>query len=151
MIIVTTLLTSLVINLVWQKSILISLAFCLLFGPLEMIFFSSSCVRLPKGGWFPLVFSVMFSAAMFVWQYGLRKKYLFDSHNKLSTRWVLSLGPNLGIIRVPGIGLIYTELATAVPATFSHFLTTLPAFYQVAVFVCVKTVPVSHVPIEERY
>jgi len=88
---------------------------------------------------------------MYVWHYGSRKKYLFDMHNKVSMRSILGLGPSLGIVRVPGMGLIYTELATGVPASFTHFLTNLPAFYQVVVFVCVKTVPVPCVPHEERY
>ncbi|PON97731.1 Potassium transporter [Trema orientale] len=151
MTIVTTWLTSLVINLVWQKSAMLALLFSMLFGSVEIIYFSSSCMRIPKGGWFPLMFSVIFLVIMYAWHYGSWKKYSQDLHNKLSMRWILTLGPSLGIIRVPGIGLIYTELATGVPATFTHFLTTLPAFYQVVVFVCVKTVPVSHVPHKERY
>lgn len=149
--IVTTLLTSLVINLVWQKSLVLALLFLVLFGSVEIFYFSSSCMRIPKGGWVPLLFTMVFMLGMYVWHYGLRNKYLYDQHTKLSMRWILSLGPSLGIIRVPGIGLIYTELATGVPATFTRFLTTLPAFYQVVVFVCVKTVSVSYVPHKERF
>ena len=55
---------------------------------------------------------------------------------------------------VTGFGpysLIYTELATGIPAIFSHFVTKLPAFHMVLFFVCVKTVPVPHVSHEERY
>ncbi|KAG5062360.1 hypothetical protein JHK85_003543 [Glycine max] len=55
---------------------------------------------------------------------------------------------------VTGFGpysLIYTELATGIPAIFSHFVTNLPAFHMVLFFVCVKTVPVPHVSHEERY
>ncbi|RRT32926.1 hypothetical protein B296_00046453 [Ensete ventricosum] len=66
-------------------------------------------------------------------------------------KWILTLGPSLGIVRVPGIGLIYTELATGVPSIFSHFVTNLPAFHQVLVFVCVKSVPVPFVPPDEQY
>ncbi|KHN00638.1 Potassium transporter 4 [Glycine soja] len=47
--------------------------------------------------------------------------------------------------------LIYTELATGIPAIFSHFVTNLPAFHMVLFFVCLKTVPVPHVSHEERY
>ncbi|GMN31840.1 hypothetical protein TIFTF001_003424 [Ficus carica] len=149
--IVTTLLTLLVIDLVWQKSLVLALLFLVLFGSVEIFYFSSSCMRIPKGGWVPLLFTMVFMLGMYVWHYGLRNKYLYDQHTKLSMKWILSLGPSLGIIRVPGIGLIYTELATGVPATFTHFLTTLPAFYQVVVFVCVKTVSVSYVPHKERF
>ncbi|KAM6557622.1 hypothetical protein CsatB_004641 [Cannabis sativa] len=151
MTIVTTCLASLVINLAWQKSVVLSLLFSVLFGSVEIIYFSSSCMRIPKGGWVPLLFSAIFLFIMYVWYYGSWKKYSQDLHNKLSMRWILTLGPSLGIIKVPGIGLIYTELATGVPATFTHFLTTLPAFYQVVVFVCIKTVPVSHVSHKERF
>lgn len=63
----------------------------------------------------------------------------------------LGLGPSLGIVRVPGVGLIYSELATGVPAIFSHFVTNLPAFHSVLVFVCVKSVPVPYVSPEERF
>lgn len=108
-------------------------------------------MRIPKGGWVPLVIAAVFMGIMYVWHYGSRKKYLYDLHNKVSMKWLLTQGPGLGIIKVPGIGLVYTELATGVPAMFSHFLTNLPAFYQVVVFVCVKTVPVPYVPHEERY
>jgi len=76
---------------------------------------------------------------------------MFDLQNKVSMKWILTLGPSLGIVRVPGIGLIYTELVTGVPAIFSHFVTNLPAFHQVLVFVCIKSVPVPFVPAEERY
>ncbi|BAT73017.1 Potassium transporter [Vigna angularis] len=148
---VTTCLTSLVIILVWHQSPIIALAFALFFGSIEIIFLSSYCTKIPRGGWIPLVLSAVFMFVMYVWHYGSRKKYLLDMHDKISMRSILGLGPSLGIVRVPGMGLIYTELATGVPASFSHFLTNLPAFYQVVVFVCVKTVPVPCVPHEERY
>lgn len=148
---VTTWLTSLVISLVWHQSLIVALTFLLFFGSIEVLFFSSYWMKIPKGGWVPIVLSIVFMVVMHVWHYGSRKKYLFDMHNKVSMRSILTLGPSLGIVRVPGMGLIYTELATGVPASFTHFLTNLPAFYQVVVFVCVKTVPVPCVPHAERY
>jgi KUP system potassium uptake protein len=142
---------SLIINLVWHKTLVLSILFILFFGSIEIIFLSSSCMRIPRGGWFPLVIAAAFLVIMYAWHYGTRKKYLYDLHNKVSMKWILTQGPSLGIIKVPGIGLIYTELATGVPSMFCQFLTNLPAFYQVVVFVCVKTVPVPYVPHRERY
>lgn len=88
---------------------------------------------------------------MFIWHYATRKKFQYDQHNKVPMKWILTLGPSLGVIRVPGIGLFFTELATGIPSCFTHFLDNLPVFYQVAVFVCMKTVPVPYVPQKERY
>ncbi|KAL0335120.1 UNVERIFIED_CONTAM: Potassium transporter 7 [Sesamum radiatum] len=61
------------------------------------------------------------------------------------------LGPELGTVRAPGIGLLYNELAKGVPAIFGHFLTTLPAVHSMIIFVCIKYVPVSVVPQSERF
>nr|XP_010921760.1 potassium transporter 7 isoform X1 [Elaeis guineensis] len=148
---VTTWLMALIIIFVWQKNVLFALLFLIFFGSIEAVYLSSSIMKVPQGGWAPLVLSFVFMVIMYVWHYGTRRKYQFDLQNKVSMKWILTLGPSLGIVRVPGIGLIYTELVTGVPAIFSHFVTNLPAFHQVLVFVCVKSVPVPYVPVDERY
>uniref|UniRef100_A0A0D6QYA2 Potassium transporter n=1 Tax=Araucaria cunninghamii TaxID=56994 RepID=A0A0D6QYA2_ARACU len=148
---VTTCLMSLVIVTIWQKGVFASLAFLLFFGSIELFFVSASLMKVPKGGWLPLVLSLVFMVIMIVWHYGTSKKYEFELENKVSMERILNLGPSLGIVRVPGIGLIYTDVATGVPAVFGHFVANLPAFHQVLVFVCVKSVQVPRVPAEERY
>jgi KUP system potassium uptake protein len=148
---VTTFLTALVIVVVWQRSIILACIFFLVFGCIESLYLSSALFKVQQGGWVPLVLAGITMTIMYVWHYGTTKKYKFDLQNKVSMKWLLTLGPGLGIARVPGIGLIYTELVTGVPAIFSHFVTNLPAFHQVLVFVCMKSVPVPFVPPHERY
>ncbi|XP_027348864.1 potassium transporter 4 isoform X1 [Abrus precatorius] len=148
---VTTFLMTLVTVFVWQKSVLIAIVFLLFFWMIEGVYLSAAFIKVPQGGWVPLVLSFIFMMVMYVWHYGTRRKYSYDLHNKVSLKWLLGLGPSLGIVRVPGIGLIYTELATGIPAIFSHFVTNLPAFHKVLVFVCVKSVPVPYVSSEERF
>ncbi|RDX94287.1 Potassium transporter 4, partial [Mucuna pruriens] len=148
---VTTFLTALVIIFVWQKSILIAIIFLLFFWAIESVYLSAAFIKVLQGGWVPLVLSFFVMLVMYVWHYGTCTKYNYDLRNKVSLKWLMALGPSLGIARVPGIGLIYTELATGIPALFSHFVTNLPAFHMVLVFVCVKSVPVPHVSPEERF
>ncbi|KAK9103986.1 hypothetical protein Scep_020830 [Stephania cephalantha] len=148
---ITTWLMALVIVFVRQKSILLALVFLLFFWFIEGVYISASLTKFPQGGWVPIALSVVVMLIMYVWHYGFCNKYNFDMQNKVSLRWLLDLGASLGIVRVPGIGLIYSEVATGVPAIFSHFVTNLPAFHQVLVFVCVKSVPVPYVPREERF
>ncbi|KAH9775292.1 Potassium transporter 3 [Citrus sinensis] len=148
---VSTLLTSLVIYFVWNQSLFLALLYVLFFGSIEIIYLSSACMKIPNGGWVALMFTTVFLAIMYVWHYGSRKRYLYDLHNKVPMKWILAQGSSLGIVRVPGIGLLFTELANGVPPTFTHFLTNLPAFYQVVVFICVKTVPLPYVHHKERY
>ncbi|XP_039047219.1 potassium transporter 4-like [Hibiscus syriacus] len=147
----TTFLMALVVIFVWKKSVWLAAVFLAFFWLCEGVYLSAALMKVPQGGWVPLVLSVIFMMIMYIWHYGIRKKYNFDMHNKVSLRWLLGLGPSLGIMRVPGIGLIYSELATGVPAIFSHFVTNLPAFHKVLVFICVKSVPVPYVSPEERF
>lgn len=148
---VTTCLMSLVIVLCWNKSIFLALGFLLFFGTIEVLYFSASLVKFHEGAWVPVTLSFIFMVVMCVWHYGTIKKYEFDVQNKVSVNWLLNLGPSLGIVRVRGIGLIHTELMSGIPAIFSHFVTNLPAFHQVLIFLCVKSVPVPHVQPEERF
>ncbi|KAM2107400.1 hypothetical protein ACFX1Q_024376 [Malus domestica] len=148
---VTTCLMSLVIVLCWHKSLFWAICFILFFGSLEALYFSASLMKFREGAWVPIALSFIFLMVMYVWHYGTFKKYEFDVQNKVSINWLLSLGPTLGIVRVRGIGLIHTELVSGIPAIFSHFVTNLPAFHQVVVFLCIKSVPVPHVRPEERF
>ncbi|XVF58102.1 hypothetical protein PTKIN_Ptkin07bG0035700 [Pterospermum kingtungense] len=148
---VTTCLMSLVIVLCWHKSVFLAILFIFFFGSIEALYFSASLIKFLEGAWVPIALALIFSAIMYVWHYGTLKKYEFDLQNKVSINWLLALGPTLGIVRVRGIGLIHTELVSGIPAIFSHFVTNLPAFHQVVVFLCIKSVPVPHVSPMERF
>ncbi|GAB2297332.1 Potassium transporter 6 [Dionaea muscipula] len=148
---VTTCLMSLVIVLCWHRSVFLAIGFVFFFGTIEALYFSASVIKFFDGAWVPVALSFIFFTVMSVWHYGTLKKYEFDIQNKVSINWLLSLGSCLGIVRVRGIGLIHTELVSGVPAIFSHFVTNLPAFHQVLVFLCVKSVQVPHVKPEERF
>ncbi|GAA0178323.1 transporter [Lithospermum erythrorhizon] len=148
---VTTCLTSLVIILCWNKPPILALCFLLFFGSIELLYFSASVTKFLEGAWLPILLALFLVTVMFVWHYATIKKYEYDLHNKVSLEWLLALGPSLGIARVTGIGLVFTDLTSGIPANFSRFVTNLPAFHRVLVFVCVKSVPVPYIPSNERY
>ncbi|XP_059648990.1 potassium transporter 6-like [Cornus florida] len=148
---VTTCLMSLVIVLCWNQSVFLAICFVFFFGAIEALYFSASLIKFLEGAWVPIALAFIFMMVMYIWHYGTLKKYEFDVQNKVSVDWLLSLGPSLGIVRVRGIGLIHTELVSGIPAIFSHFVTNLPAFHQVLIFLCIKSVPIPHVKHEERF
>lgn len=148
---VSTCLMSLVIVLCWRKSVWAAIAFMVLFGSIEALYFSASLIKFFEGAWVPIALSMTFLVVMYVWHYGTVKKYEADVENKVPINWLLSIGPKIGIVRVQGIGLVHTELVSGIPAIFSHFVTNLPAFHQILVFLCIKSVTVPHVRPEERF
>ncbi|XP_035540939.1 potassium transporter 1 isoform X2 [Juglans regia] len=147
---VTTCLMALVMIIVWKQKIISAVSFLLLFGSLELLYIPACMFKVPEGAWIALVMSCVFMAVMYVWHYGTMKKHQFDVENKVSMNRIVSLGPSLGMVRVPGIGLVYSNLVTGIPAVFGHFVTNLPAFHQVLVFVCIKSVQVPYVSEKEQ-
>jgi KUP system potassium uptake protein len=148
---VTTCLMSLVIMICWHRSPLLALVFFLFFGSIEAFYFSASLIKFKEGAWLPIMLALILVVVMSAWHYTTIKKYEFDLQNKVTLKWLLALCDKLGMVRVPGMGLVYTDLTSGVPANFSRFVTNLPAFHRVLVFVCVKSVPVPHVLPAERY
>ncbi|KAK7246756.1 hypothetical protein RIF29_41626 [Crotalaria pallida] len=147
----TTILVTLVMLLIWQIHIIIVLSFVVLFLGLELTFFSSVLWSVADGSWIILVFAVIMFLIMYIWNYGSKLKYETEVKQKLSMDLMRELGSNLGTIRAPGIGLVYNELVKGIPAIFGHFLTTLPAIHSMIIFVSIKYVPVSMVPQSERF
>ncbi|KAL6494571.1 Potassium transporter 7 [Orobanche gracilis] len=147
----TTSLVTLVMLLIWQINIFVVLTFATIFLGLELTFFSSVLWSVGDGSWIILVFAIVIFLIMYIWNYGSKLKYETEVKQKMSMDVLRELGPDLGTVRAPGIGLLYNELAKGIPAIFGHFLTTLPAVHSMIIFVCIKYVPVSVVPQSERF
>ncbi|XP_014516251.1 potassium transporter 7-like [Vigna radiata var. radiata] len=147
----TTILVTLVMLLIWQIHIIVVLIFAVVFLGLELTFFSSVLWSVTDGSWIILVFAVLMFFIMFVWNYGSKLKYETEVKQKLSMDLMRELGCNLGTIRAPGIGLLYNELVKGIPGIFGHFLTTLPAIHSMIILVSIKYVPVPMVPQSERF
>ncbi|PKA64078.1 Putative potassium transporter 12 [Apostasia shenzhenica] len=148
---VTTFLMIPLMLLVWRSHWILIVLFTGLFLLVELTYFSAVMFKVNQGGWVPLVIATAFLVVMYVWHYGTVKRYEFELHSRVSLAWILGLGPSLGLVRVPGIGFVYTEISSGVPHIFSHLITNLPAIHSIVVFVCVKYLPVYSVPIEERF
>lgn len=148
---VTTLLMIPVMLLVWRSHWILIFLFTALSLIVELTYFSAVLFKVNQGGWVPLVIAAAFLLIMSIWHYGTVKRYEFEMHSKVSLAWIVGLGPSLGLVRVPGVGFVYTELASGVPHIFSHLITNLPAIHSVVTFVCVKCLPVYSVPVEERF
>ncbi|PKA52584.1 Potassium transporter 7 [Apostasia shenzhenica] len=147
----TTILVTIIMLLIWQINIFFVLSFLVFFLGLELVFFSSVLGGVGDGSWVLLVFAAVLFMIMYIWNYGSKLKYETEVKQKLSMDLMLKLGCNLGTIRAPGIGLVYNELVRGIPAIFGHFLTTLPAIHSMIIFVCIKYVPVPVVPQNERF
>ena len=149
---VTTTLMTLIMLMIWQTNLYLALAFFSIFGSIELLYFSANIYKFDQGGWLPVAFATFLGALMLIWQYVASKKYTFETDNKVSMVSLAGrLDKEIGLTRVPGMGLMYTQLVHGVPPVFDHFVENLRALHSVLVFVSVKHLPVSSVLDEERF
>lgn len=147
---ISTCLLTLIMVLVWQTNIVLCVLFFVVFVAIEGTYFSAVLSKVTQGGWVPLVIATCFLTIMFSWHYGTRMKRLYELAHKLSMDWVLNAVQTPGVCRVPGVGLVYTELPQGVPAIFRHIISNLSAIHSTLVFVCIRHIAVATVPEEER-
>ncbi|KAH9310882.1 hypothetical protein KI387_025917, partial [Taxus chinensis] len=149
--IVTSAFLSLVMLMIWQTRLVVVVSFLVVFGAIEFTFFSAVLWKFREGGYLPLAFATVLLFVMYVWHYVHARRYAYEVEQKMSAEYISRLGSDLGVSRVAGMGLLYTELAQGIPAIFSHFMTNLPAIHSIVIFVCFKYLPVNTVPAEERF
>ncbi|KAJ4981127.1 hypothetical protein NE237_031964 [Protea cynaroides] len=148
---VTTCLMFLIIVMVWNRTVILAAVFVIFFGSIELLYFSACLSKVHKGGWVPLILSMVILFVMSIWHYGTSKKQEFELQNKVRLDNFLALVPSLGVVRVPGIGFIYSNVVSGLPPMFERFVTNFPAFHRVGIFVIVQSLMVPKVPGSERF
>lgn len=147
----TTCLMFLVITIVWNRSVVLAALFTVGFGSMELTYLSACLAKVPHGGWLPLLLSLVTLLAMSTWHYGTKKKEEYELQNKVCLDRFLGLSAGIGLVRVPGVGFVYSSAANGVPPMFAHFVTNFPAFHRVLVFVSLQTLAVPKVSPDERF
>ncbi|CAK9324528.1 unnamed protein product [Citrullus colocynthis] len=149
--IMTTAMVSLIMVVIWKTSIWLIVCFILVFGSIELLYFSSVLYKFTQGGFLPLILALFLMAVMIVWHYVHRERYIFELKNKVSSGYITELANNPDVNRIPGIGLLYSELVQGIPPIFPHFISSIPSVHSVIVFVSIKSIPISKVAPDERF
>jgi KUP system potassium uptake protein len=88
---------------------------------------------------------------MYVWNNVYQRKYYYEVENKISPEKLREIACDTSLCRLPGLAMFYSELVQGIPPIFKHYVANVPALHSVLVFVTIKSLPVSKVPIEERF
>ncbi|KAL3727649.1 hypothetical protein ACJRO7_032395 [Eucalyptus globulus] len=140
-----------VMVMIWKTNILLVILYILTIGLTEYVFLSSVLYKFVDGGYVPLVFAVVMVTIMLVWNYGYRKKYEYELENKVSRETLVTIMSNTNIRRAPAVALFYTELVHGISPVFTQYVANVPALHSILVFVSIKSLPISKVPLEERF
>ncbi|KAI3442776.1 Fe2OG dioxygenase domain-containing protein [Psidium guajava] len=149
--VITTCLLTLIMLVIWKTSIWWIVLFFTIFGSIELLYLSSVLYKFIEGGFLPLVFAAVLMTVMIIWHYVHKQRYMYELKNKVSAEYIRDLAANPSINRVPGIGLLYSELVQGIPPILSHFVANILSIHSVLVLVSIKNLPISKVGLEERF
>ncbi|KAF2289211.1 hypothetical protein GH714_029440 [Hevea brasiliensis] len=149
--VITSMFLVLVMVMIWKTNIILIIIYVLTIGLIEVLFLSSTLYKFVDGGYIPLLFASTVVSIMFIWNYGYKKKYMYELENKIAMKTLTDIVSDERIHRVEGLGLFYTHLVHGIPPIFTHYVSHVQALHKVLVFISIKSLPISKVPAEERF
>ena len=141
----------LIMIMIWKTHILLIISYVLVIGSVELLYLSSVLYKFDQGGYLPLAFAAILMFIMYVWNNVYRKKYYYELDHKISPEKLREVVCDTSLCRLPGLAMFYSELVQGIPPIFKHYVANVPALHSVLVFVSIKSLPVSKVPVEERF
>ncbi|XP_061369386.1 potassium transporter 5-like [Gastrolobium bilobum] len=141
----------LIMIMIWKTHILLVISYVLVIGSVELVYLSSVLYKFDQGGYLPLTLAAVLMIIMYVWNNVYRRKYYYELDHKVSPEKVREIAADTNLCRVPGLAMFYSELVQGIPPIFKHYVANVPALHSVLVFVSIKSLPISKVPMEERF
>ncbi|XP_047066721.1 potassium transporter 1-like isoform X2 [Lolium rigidum] len=148
---ITTHLMTVVMLLVWKKNIIFILLFYVVFSSIEWIYLSSILSKFIQGGYLPFCFALVLMALMVTWHYVHVMKYWYELDHIVPIDDVTILLEKHNVRRIPGVGLLYSELVQGIPPVFLQLVQKIPSVHSVFLFMSIKHLPIPHVVPAERF
>jgi KUP system potassium uptake protein len=120
------------------------------FFVIDLVFFAANALKIPEGGWVPLVMGTGLLALMTSWKRG--RELMLDrwKHDSLPLPSFLARLPHSRTIRVPGMAIFMTGTPDYVPAALLHNLKHNKVLHEKVLFVTVSNLDVPEVGTTER-
>ena len=125
------------------------------FFAIDFVFFAANALKIPQGGWVPLVSGVALMALMTSWKRGRDLLLARWRQDSLPLASFLSRLPQSRTVRVPGLAVFLTGNPDYVPAALLHNLKHNKVLHERVLFVTVQTMdepeagPVRRCSVEE--
>ncbi|XP_030946301.1 potassium transporter 5-like [Quercus lobata] len=141
----------LIMIMIWKSHILLVISYVLVISSVELLYLSSVFYKFAQGGYLPLAFAAVLMTIMYIWNDVHRRKYFYELDHKVPLGKLKDIATDTNLCRMPGLALFYSELVQGIPPIFKHYVVNVPALHSILVFVTIKSLPISKVPIEERF
>ncbi|OYY92640.1 MAG: potassium transporter Kup [Hydrogenophilales bacterium 28-61-23] len=147
---ISTFLMFVVMRVRWDLGLVPTLAGMLVFLTIDLAFFGANAIKIPDGGWFPLVAALMIFTVLVTWKRGreIVLKRLRETALPLAP-FVASLLEHPPL-RVPGTAVFMTADAKGVPSALLHNLKHNKVLHERVVILNIRYADVPYVLAEDR-
>jgi KUP system potassium uptake protein len=148
--VITTLLAALVFRSVWKWSWARTIALAAVFLAIDLAFFGANILKIPAGGWFPILVGIVIFTLMLTWKRGreILYKRLKDDAMDLDS-FIQAIGAHPPT-RVPGVAIFMTPNPYGVPHAMLHNLKHNKVLHEQIVLLTVKITDVPHTEEDDR-
>jgi KUP system potassium uptake protein len=148
--VITSLLAGMVFHHMWGWGKLRTGALVALFLTVDIAFFSANVMKIPDGGWVPLVIGVVIFTLMITWKTGRSMLYLNLKNEAMALEpFIEAIGAHPPA-RVPGTALFMTPNPDGVPHAMLHNLKHNKVLHERVVILTVKFLEFPHSRPHER-
>lgn len=118
---------------------------------LDVLLFSANAMKIPNGGWVPLVVGVVLLTLMLTWKQGRDKMHATLAADQPSLEEFMLALEEYPPTRVPGTAVFMSMIVSTVPPALLHNLKHNKVLHEQAVFLTVQSADVPYVPLAERF
>ena len=149
--VVTTFLAYIVARQIWGWGVVPAGAVFLTFLLIDIAFFSANIVKIPQGGWFPLLSGLAAYLLLITWKQGRTLMHARLKENAFSLATFLEhMPPKNEVPRVTGTAMFLTSNPEGVPQALLHNLKHNKVLHQRVVLVTVEVLDIPRVATAQR-
>ncbi|MBM3350917.1 MAG: potassium transporter Kup [Betaproteobacteria bacterium] len=148
--VITTLLAGIVFHYIWGWSKLRTGALVALFLMVDLAFFSANVLKIPDGGWVPLIIGTIIFTLMLTWKTGRTMLYRLIKNESMALDPFIEAMDAHPPTRVPGAALFMTPNPEGVPHAMLHNLKHNKVLHEKVVILTVKFMDFPNTSIEDR-
>ncbi len=132
----------------WPRSVALSVFG--FFAIVDFVFFASNALKIPEGGWVPLLLGFSLVAMMTSWNRGRELMLARWKQDSLPLASFLARLPQSRTVRVPGMAVFLTGNPDYVPAALLHNLKHNKVLHERVLFVTVQNMDTPQAPADQR-
>ncbi|WP_240769126.1 potassium transporter Kup [Paracoccus liaowanqingii] len=136
--VITTVLASFVFLRVWRWSVLMVMVVVLPLLVLELMFLGSNAIKIPHGGWVPILMAAIMIAVMWTWVRGTSHVQRQARRHATSTQALIEmLGRSQRLVAVPGTAVFLSADPDIAPGALLHNIKHNHVLHETNVIICV--------------